>query len=136
VRANATMLRCADTFGSDMGKMSDGTETGKLLMRDSWNARPYGPLYDAQVEGVKNGTDFYFHKSKVVVEYSGWVTANAMLDRLSGLWGAQTPLGTWLEENQMTTLFFGGVNADQCVVCSPDRTCIYRIDRGDSGVHS
>jgi nicotinamidase-related amidase len=37
-------------------------------------------------------------------------------DRLSGLWGAQTPLGTWLEENEMTTLFFGGVNSDQCVV--------------------
>jgi nicotinamidase-related amidase len=44
--------------------------------------------------------------------------ADEMIDRLSGLWGAQTPLGIWLEENQMTTLFFGGVNADQCVVCS------------------
>jgi hypothetical protein len=44
--------------------------------------------------------------------------ADQMIDRLSGLWGAQTPLGIWLEENQMTTLFFGGVNADQCVVGS------------------
>ncbi|KAF2681522.1 Isochorismatase hydrolase [Lentithecium fluviatile CBS 122367] len=86
------------TFGSDMGNLSDGTAVGRKLMRGSWNAMPYGPLYDAQVEGVKNGTDYYFHKN-----------------RLSGLWGAQTPLGMWLEENQMTTLFFGGVNADQCV---------------------
>ena len=39
-------------------------------------------------------------------------------DRVSGMWGAQTPLGLWLEENQITTLFFGGVNSDQCVVCS------------------
>jgi hypothetical protein len=49
-----------------MGSLSDGTEVGEKLMRGSWNARPYGPLYDAQVEGVKNGTDFYFHKSKLV----------------------------------------------------------------------
>lgn len=38
-------------------------------------------------------------------------------DRLSGLWGPQTPLGLFLMENEITTLFFGGVNADQCVVC-------------------
>jgi hypothetical protein len=47
-----------------MGKLSNGTELGGLLMRGSWNARPYGPLYDAQVEGVANGTDLYFNKSK------------------------------------------------------------------------
>lgn len=86
------------TFGSDMGRLNDSTPVGRKLMRGSWNARPYGPLYDAQVSGVENGTDLYFHKN-----------------RLSGLWGPQTPLGLWLEENQMTTLFFGGVNADQCV---------------------
>ena len=86
------------TFGSDLGTLTDGTKPGAMLMRGSWNARPYGPLYDAQVSGVASGTDLYFHKN-----------------RLSGLWGAQTPLGTWLEENQITTLFFGGVNADQCV---------------------
>lgn len=37
---------------------------GLKLMRGSWNARPYGPLYDLQVEGVASGTDLYFHKSK------------------------------------------------------------------------
>lgn len=45
-------------------------------------------------------------------------TANASPDRVSGMWGAQTPLGLWLEENMITTLFFGGVNSDQCVVCT------------------
>lgn len=42
---------------------------------------------------------------------------NSDIDRLSGLWGPQTPLGLFLMENEITTLFFGGVNADQCVVC-------------------
>ena len=36
-------------------------------------------------------------------------------DRLSGLWGAQTPMGLWLEDNEITTLFISGVNIDQCV---------------------
>lgn len=34
---------------------------------------------------------------------------------MSGLWGAQTPLGLYLQESETTTLFFGGVNSDQCV---------------------
>jgi len=36
-------------------------------------------------------------------------------DRLSGLWGVKTPLEIYLQENDITTIFFGGVNADQCV---------------------
>ncbi|KAH8774993.1 isochorismatase hydrolase [Hyaloscypha sp. PMI_1271] len=94
-----TIHQQATTFGSDMG-IVPGTNisAGAKLMRGSWNARPYGPLYDLQVEGVKSGTDLYFNKN-----------------RLSGLWGAQTPLGLYLQENEITTLFFGGVNADQCV---------------------
>ncbi|KAH7350514.1 Isochorismatase-like protein [Rhexocercosporidium sp. MPI-PUGE-AT-0058] len=89
----------ATTFGSDMG-IVPGTNisAGLKLMRGSWNAQPYGPLHDLQVEGVASGTDMYFNKN-----------------RLSGLWGAQTPLGLWLQENEITTLFFGGVNSDQCV---------------------
>ncbi|KAG8627914.1 hypothetical protein KVT40_003787 [Elsinoe batatas] len=90
------------TFGSDMGTItaSNGTalSVGRKLMRGTWNAQPWGDLYPAMIEGLATGTDLYFNKN-----------------RLSGLWGAQTPLGIWLEENQITTLFFGGVNADQCV---------------------
>ncbi|KAL1988694.1 hypothetical protein VTN96DRAFT_8394 [Rasamsonia emersonii] len=80
------------SFGSDMG-IVPGTNisAGRKLMRGSWNAQPYGPLYPLQVEGL------------------------LLADRLSGLWGAQTPLGLWLQENEITTLFFGGVNTDQCV---------------------
>ena len=87
----------SQSFGSDMG-IIDGIEAGPKLVRGSWNAQPYGPLYDLQTQGVATGTDLYFNKN-----------------RLSGLWGAQTPLGLWLQENEITTLFFGGVNADQCV---------------------
>lgn len=55
---------------------------------------------------------------------------DGFVDRLSGLWGAQTPLGIWLEENQMTTLFFGGVNADQCVVSSTTTITVAHANLG------
>lgn len=35
---------------------------------------------------------------------------------MSGLWGYQTALDLYLKENGITTLLFGGVNADQCVL--------------------
>jgi nicotinamidase-related amidase len=90
-----------ETFGSEMGTITEnGTkiEVGRLLMRGSWNAEPYGILGTMKDEGLKAGTDLWFNKN-----------------RLSGLWGPQTPLGLWLQENEISTLFFGGVNADQCV---------------------
>lgn len=34
---------------------------------------------------------------------------------MSGMWGPGTPMETYLRENQIETLFFAGVNADQCV---------------------
>ncbi|KAK7960650.1 Isochorismatase hydrolase [Apiospora saccharicola] len=109
-----------DLFGSEMGMVEDSPTTsapsssskadkragnstnmvdaGQMLMRDTWNARPWGPLGPMMDEGLAAGTDVLFNKN-----------------RLSGLWGAQTPFGLWLQENQITTIFFGGVNADQCV---------------------
>ncbi|KAK8022414.1 isochorismatase hydrolase [Apiospora rasikravindrae] len=98
------------SFGGEMGMVEDSdnnnnqnstkntVDAGPMLMRDTWNARPWGPLGPLMDEGLAAGTDLLFHKN-----------------RLSGLWGAQTPFGLWLQENQVTTIFFGGVNADQCV---------------------
>ncbi|KAK4543522.1 hypothetical protein LTR36_005417 [Oleoguttula mirabilis] len=90
------------TFCTEMGYLSqtNGTtvDMGKLLCRGSWNAQPWGELNTAMTKGLKDGTDLYFNKN-----------------RLSGLWGAQTPLGLYLQESETTTLFFGGVNSDQCV---------------------
>lgn len=89
------------SFGSDMGTIEQNgvtVQVGETLIRGAWNAEPWDVLGTMKDEGLANGTDFLFHKN-----------------RLSGLWGAQTPFGTWLEENEITTIFFGGVNADQCV---------------------
>ncbi|KAK8117706.1 uncharacterized protein PG998_005987 [Apiospora kogelbergensis] len=101
------------SFGSEMGMVADTdsssstpgnanatkqVDAGRMLMRDTWNARPWGVLGPLMDEGIAAGTDLLFHKN-----------------RLSGLWGAQTPFGLWLQENEITTIFFGGVNADQCV---------------------
>ncbi len=87
------------SFGSDMGAITaNGTtiQAGSLLMRGSWNAEPWGVLGTMKDAGLAAGTDLYFNKN-----------------RLSGLWGPQTPYGLWLQENEITPIFFGGVNADQ-----------------------
>ena len=38
--------------------------------------------------------------------------------RMSGLWGYQSALDLYLQENGITTLLFGGVNADQVLFSS------------------
>ncbi|EIN14731.1 Isochorismatase hydrolase [Punctularia strigosozonata HHB-11173 SS5] len=91
------------TLGDDMGNLIlDGVGTkvamGRKLMRGSWNAEPFGSLNDTMTEGLAQGTDLHFNKN-----------------RLSGLWGATTPLDHYLTTHGITTLFFGGVNLDQCV---------------------
>ncbi|KAK8076312.1 Isochorismatase hydrolase [Apiospora phragmitis] len=93
--SNGTMTTTNDNQDNNSKKMVDA---GPMLMRGAWNARPWGVLGPMMDEGVAAGTDLLFHKN-----------------RLSGLWGAQTPFGLWLQENEITTIFFGGVNADQCV---------------------
>ncbi|KAF9814916.1 hypothetical protein IEO21_04860 [Rhodonia placenta] len=69
---------------------------GRLLMRGEYNSDLYGPLQGLYEEGKKEGTDVWVHKN-----------------RMSGIWGYQTALDLYLEENGITTLFFAGVNADQ-----------------------
>ncbi|KAI0348583.1 Isochorismatase hydrolase [Trametopsis cervina] len=72
---------------------------GALLMRDTFNAALYGPLQPLFEEGREKGTDVWIHKN-----------------RMSGLWGPQTALDLYLQEQGITTLLFAGVNADQCVL--------------------
>ncbi|KZT58685.1 Isochorismatase hydrolase, partial [Calocera cornea HHB12733] len=87
------------TFCSEMGTIANGTiDMGKKLCRGSWNAEMYGPLQDSYLKGKELGTDFYFDKNTA-----------------SGLWGVMTPLEMWLHDTGITTMFFGGVNTDQCV---------------------
>ncbi|KAK0506199.1 Isochorismatase hydrolase [Armillaria luteobubalina] len=72
---------------------------GRLLMRDALNSDLYGPLQEEYLKGKDLGTDFWIHKN-----------------RMSGLWGYQSALDLFLAENGITTLFFAGVNTDQCVL--------------------
>jgi hypothetical protein len=49
--------------------VKNGTDWGRLLMRGSFNAQPWGPLYPLQVDGVKQGTDLYFNKSQPLLRH-------------------------------------------------------------------
>jgi len=68
-------------------------------MRDEVNSELYGQLQSEYFKGKAAGTDFWINKN-----------------RMSGLWGYQTALDLYLKENGISTLLFGGVNADQCVL--------------------
>lgn len=85
-------------FGSEIG-LVDSVPGGRLLFRDTWNAELYGGLQAMYEAGKKAGTDVWIHKN-----------------RMSGLWGVSTLLQTYLEAEGIRTLFFTGVNTDQCVL--------------------
>lgn len=56
----------------------------------------------------------YSHEIANLAQKKDWSLTHVS-DRFSGLWGAQTPLGLYLQETGITTLFISGVNSDQCV---------------------
>jgi len=43
------------------------------------------------------------------------VNAEVAWDRMSGMWGAKTECEEFLQREGIKTLFFSGVNTDQCV---------------------
>lgn len=91
-------------LGSEIGLViiEDGktVEAGRLLMKGTWNACLPIELNDAFVEGEKKEkkADVWIHKN-----------------RMSGLWGSGTPCTEYLDREGIRTLFFAGVNTDQCV---------------------
>jgi nicotinamidase-related amidase len=90
-------------LGADCGTLTlSGTPiaAGRLLMRDSWNAALYPPLDAIFTSGTQlpRIPDVWIHK-----------------DRMSGLWGARTACEEFLDKEGIKTLFFAGVNTDQCV---------------------
>ena len=90
-------------LGQEIGKVTldDGSviQGGKLLMRDTWNADVTPELKRSYEEGKKaNPPDVWIHKN-----------------RMSGLWGQSTSCTDFLEKEGIKTLFFTGVNTDQCV---------------------
>ncbi|KAK4561588.1 hypothetical protein LTR86_004267 [Recurvomyces mirabilis] len=92
-------------LGSECGIVEDpstgkGIDAGRLLMRDAWNSALYPPLDKAYKEGtqIELRPDVWIHKN-----------------RMSGMWGAKTECEDFLEKEGIKTLFFTGVNTDQCV---------------------
>jgi nicotinamidase-related amidase len=92
-------------MGSDMGTVKDPKtgatiEVGAMLMRDQWNTALYPPLAAAYEEGrdLPKTPDVWIHKN-----------------RMSGMWGQDPDCEVFLQKEGITTLFFAGVNTDQCV---------------------
>ncbi|KAF2164669.1 hypothetical protein M409DRAFT_67783 [Zasmidium cellare ATCC 36951] len=92
-------------YGKDLGRVEDPEtgeeiEAGPMLMRDAWNSDLCPPLNKIYEEGTKlhSRPDVWIHKN-----------------RMSGLWGVGTDLEVFLEKEGLKTLFFTGVNTDQCV---------------------
>ncbi|KIW71248.1 hypothetical protein PV04_03434 [Phialophora macrospora] len=91
-------------LGQEVGPvtMDDGDTVvpgGRLLMRDTWNADLTPELKQSYEEGkVATPPDVWIHKN-----------------RMSGLWGAKTECTEFLDKEGIKTLFFAGVNTDQCV---------------------
>ncbi|EJD55356.1 Isochorismatase hydrolase [Auricularia subglabra TFB-10046 SS5] len=99
VRRTFTLLSPLAPGGFGSAFSGPSGDWGRLLMRGSRNADLYGSLRAEYEAGAKAGTDVWVHKN-----------------RISGLWGqGGTALDVLLAERGTKTLFFAGVNADQCV---------------------
>ncbi|EMC98879.1 hypothetical protein BAUCODRAFT_382873 [Baudoinia panamericana UAMH 10762] len=92
-------------LGSEMGvvedpETGDEVDAGRMLSRGAWNSALYAPLDKIYEEGTKLSSrpDVWIHKN-----------------RMSGMWGPKTDLEQFLEKEGILTLFFTGVNTDQCV---------------------
>lgn len=99
-------VRERDGVGEELGEVQlpDGStvSAGRLLMRGQFNTDLHGPMQQSFDESQHTALpDVRFHKA-----------------RLSGFWGGSIPLVEYLKEKGITTLLFGGVNTDQCVLAS------------------
>lgn len=90
--------------GAEVGEVTlpsgETVAGGGLLMRAAWNTKLYPPL-DAEYQRGKrsaNPPDVWIHKN-----------------RMSGLWGASTPLQEFLDDKGIRSLLFSGINTDHCV---------------------
>lgn len=101
---NGKPARIYRGLGTSLGPITlpsgETIEGGKLLYRDTWNAALQPPLDSLYTSGsqLPQSPDVWIHKN-----------------RMSGLWGATTPLQDFLEKEGIRTLLFTGVNTDQCV---------------------
>ena len=76
-----------------LGEPLEGDQ-GRCLVAGEWNSAIYGPL-----AAVVEPADLHCAKN-----------------RMSGLWTPSQPLWKAMEAKEFRTLFFAGVNTDQCVL--------------------
>lgn len=84
--------------------LEDGimVNAGRMLMKDQWNTELHGGLADSYLQGARlEPADVKFHKQSH-----------------SGFWGGNTGFASYLKSEGITTLLFGGVNTDQCVLAT------------------
>ena len=75
-------------------------DTGRLLMRDTWNEALYPPLDSVFEEGPK-----------LMDEPDVWIHKN----RMSGMRGGSTMCEEFFDDHGIRSLLFASVNIDQCV---------------------
>lgn len=103
LESSGKSIRIYRGLGESLGqvKLEDGTsvDAGPLLMRDSWNARLTPELEKQYLLGLKSSpADKWLHKN-----------------RMSGFWEATSEATRFCTDQGTQTLFFAGVNTDQCV---------------------
>jgi len=103
-RSNRGEFRTGTPLGVELGDVTleNGTvvDAGRSLMMNTWNARLHGPLEQAKIQGEGTGRpDLHFHKN-----------------RNSGMCDKMTAMTEYLQEHNIRTLLFTGLNTDQCVM--------------------
>lgn len=93
-------------LGQQLGNvtLTDGkvVPAGRMLMARQWNTELSDPLSESYHGSLESSVpDVWLNKS-----------------RLSGLHVPDSPAGLWFQEHGIKTLFFAGVNTDQCVNAS------------------
>lgn len=84
--------------------LADGkvVSAGRMLMANQWNTELSEPLSQSFQDSLQSPKpDVWLHKS-----------------RLSGLHVPDSAAGRWFQDHGIRTLFFAGVNTDQCVYAS------------------
>lgn len=91
-------------MGNDLGEVTlpDGTKisAGRQLMKGQWNTEMSKPLHDSYDASQKSS------KPDVIIDKN----------RISGMHLPDRPAQKYFNEHGLKTLFFTGVNTDQCVL--------------------
>jgi nicotinamidase-related amidase len=102
--SNKGMYRNQKGVGDEIGEVTDKNgkviDGGKILVKGSWNSWLHDPLSDAYYEGQGAVLpDVHFYKNR----------SSGMCDRMKDV-------TNFLNEHELRTLLFTGINIDQCVM--------------------